>query len=357
MKIFRVAALLFAVSIRANAAGPQVRVSRDYALPPEASVARDIRWAGDHAVYVAMARGGVVRYELASATLSAARPVIPGEKMSGGFFFSALLGVSPRYLLDSSTFGMLGWKNLGKASGIEGTANVSEILAVDLHEDHIVVLGADRDRNDVWSPDGAIAWRGSISSSFRDRKPILFSASPLRGGKKAMSVADCRVMHMGAVRFLPDGSVVVVPGVEPGAYLFDSAGRLKRTWPTHGLFTDECKLGPAEVDVYHRNLKARDVWLNAHSIVDDLLPLDTGAGVLVRTVSGGVTRWAMVVLGVDGSISSSQLPITSPSTRTHIRVDRRGDALAFLLTENFDFRNERPSAPSRIVLATLHAGP
>src|SRR5437762_7540889 len=44
----------------------------------------DLRWAGDHSVYLALKRSGVVEYNLTDKSRPA-RQLIPGEKAAGGF--------------------------------------------------------------------------------------------------------------------------------------------------------------------------------------------------------------------------------------------------------------------------------
>jgi hypothetical protein len=56
--------------------------------------------------------------------------------------------------------------------------------------------------------DGTIAWIGSLSKGMADMRPLMKGrAKP--GGK---DMARCSILETGAIRFMPDGSVIVVPG-------------------------------------------------------------------------------------------------------------------------------------------------
>jgi len=94
-----------------------------------------------------------------------------------------------------------------------------------------VILGGRKDAKGRYSHDGAIAWLGGLSEGAAGLKPIYFSVA----GRGAQPMAECAVLELGAVRFLSDGSFLVVPGVEPGIYWYDAAGDLVRTWESEAL--------------------------------------------------------------------------------------------------------------------------
>src|SRR5437868_4516250 len=74
--------------------------------------------------------------------------------------------------------------------------------------------------------DGAIGWIGTLSTKLEDLKPILYPSS----GSKACY--GCMFHSYGGVRFFPDGSLVFVPAIDPGVYLYGPDLKLAYTWQT-----------------------------------------------------------------------------------------------------------------------------
>jgi hypothetical protein len=107
------------------------------------------------------------------------------------------------------------------------------------------LVGSRRDAQGKFSPDGAIAWIGSLDKDLADLKPLLFDA----GGPGAPSMSACCSFSLGVTRFLADGSLVVVPGVQPGIYHFDAQGKLLQTVDTValGINTDCAGIGKERV--------------------------------------------------------------------------------------------------------------
>lgn len=332
-------------------ASPRFEIVGDFRLPAEARWALDVRWVGEDEIAVAAGRRGVMRFRIGQRLSEVARAV-PPEHTKGGFFFASRLAWSPRYLVTGSPFGLIGWKRSASASGIEGSVPFATTIDLDVHGDAVVILGANRDTNGRWAPEGAIAWGGTLSSQMKDLHPILFThLPPAKDGVKARNVSDCLVMEMGAVRFLSDGSFIIVPGVEPGAFLYDSSERLVRTWQTGSLgFEDGCRLSSTEIGLYQRSVSSRDEWLNRHVIVDDILPLGSSPALVLRSVTRNRVKWTLLVLHNDGSTVTVGLPLTSASSLSHIRADVRGRRLVFLVQEHGE---GTPRAWPRIVVATL----
>jgi hypothetical protein len=87
-----------------------------------------------------------------------------------------------------------------------------------------------------------VAWVGPASEHpAQDLKPLpLYDA----GGAKSPGLVNCIELLLGAARFLRDGSVLVVPGFQPGAHLFSADGRLLRSWDTTALGLDVMDCAP-----------------------------------------------------------------------------------------------------------------
>jgi len=311
-------------------------------LPPQLITAMDVRWDSDEGVLVADGRSGVFHFALSNP--SAPRAVIPGGKAPSGFFFTSILASDKERIIAASPFAAIGWK--ARSSDRVHEVPFASASDVDLHDNQIAILGGNRDERGVWEPDGAIVWIGDVSPELRRLKPIMFS-TPGPG-----PMAFCGFLGTGSVRYRQDGSLLVVPGVVPNAFLYDRTGRLVRTWQTGELgFYDRCTLTRQTYGLLARDLAARNHWINQRQIIDDVVSLPDGFGLLIRSVSEGRTQWDMVVLSDRGVSQRTRLPFSSPVATTHIRADTRGTKTAFLLFETGDDATAPPPRPPQIIIA------
>jgi hypothetical protein len=192
-----------------------------------------------------------------------------------------------------------------------------------------------------------MAWIGSLDKELADLKTILFAkAGP---GNPAMNL--CGFLDLGKVRYLADGNLLVIPGVEGGGYLFSPQGRLLRTWEARDLgLEDGCDLSEKQGFQLAAEWRLRySTWLNVHRVLDDLVPLPEGPGLLIRTRDGDTTRWQLRVLRDDGPPLTLELPVTSPSPHAHLRADRLGADLVVMLKEIHDI-GARPSIEQKILV-------
>jgi hypothetical protein len=222
---------------------------------------------------------------------------------------------------------------------------------LDLDGSRLAVVGAQRDVQQKFSPDGAIAWIGSLDKDLADLKPVLFDA----GGPGAPSMAHCCTFLLGVTRFLTDGSLIVVPGVQPGIYHFDAKGKLLQTLDTVALGTDtDCSvMGKEMVSKLARDPSRRMEWVNDRRIVDDVLPLPAGPGLLIRSFQQGQVRWVLKVLHHDGSIGVHDVPVHAPNAFAHLKGDFRQGRLVLLLWGHPPLRNPDLIPLPHLLIATL----
>jgi hypothetical protein len=310
------------------AAHPTLRVLSDVELPAELRLAVDVRWASGSSVFLALKRSGVVEASL-DGKGQPPKQLIAGEKVPGGFWLSWHVAASPTYLVAGAPFFSLTWRRLGSAERKEEA--FEGIHDLDLQGSRIAVVGARRDEAGKLAPEGAIAWTGSLDKGLADLKPLIFDA----GGPGVPSMNACASLMLGATRFLADGSLVVVPGVQPGVYRYDAQGKLLHSWDTValGVDTDCGGVGKPLAATLAANFPRRLAWINDRRIVDEVLPLPAGPGLLVRSVEQGQTRWGLKVLRSDGSAVVYDVPIRAPGPFGHLKGDVRGDRLILLRWE------------------------
>lgn len=214
----------------------------------------------------------------------------------------------------------------------------------DLHQDRLAVLGSRRNDDDLPGP--VIAWMIDLEEGGEER-PLLHSVDSRKG---PWPIDSCGSFELGAVRFLPSGELVIVPGVEPDIYLFDAQGKLKRTWPTGRLgLVESCDLDRKRIEYLARDQEARWRWINQRRTVDDIVPLPDGdIGLIVRdALAGPGVRWTLVRLGRDGRTTLSALPFRSETDRAFLRADVE-DGRAVVLIGQWWSKDSEVDVPPRI---------
>jgi hypothetical protein len=310
----------------------------------------DVRWSSAKDLYLALGRGGVVELPLLPET---ARPevVIPPNLPGERYGFTGLVALSPERLLFASQVFQFGWKVRGAPAALR-TGWQEFIAGIDVHGDRAVFLGAERSDDGEFSPDGAIAWTARLGpEKLEERKPLLIG----KAGPGAADLNSCACLEKGGVLFFPDGSLFLLPGVESGAYLYDAEGRTLRTWDTGKLgYTDGCPLSAGEGPAINGDMTVRLRWYNSHRVVDEVLALPTGPGIVVREWKEGMVRWDLVALLPEGKHEQETLPFYSSSDETFLAGDAQGDRLAFVLNDSPPPRRARKQPP-RLVVVKLPA--
>jgi len=331
------------------AAATSVRLVSDVQLTPlpADARARDVRWADASQVYVSLGKQGVIR---TSAIVAKPLTTVVPATSHGGFPLSSLLAAGTRHLIVASPFGGFGWVTIeGGRAGKTGQRTLHTIMDIDGAGDALAVLGADSGETQGLASDGVIAWTGSLSKGLSDLRPLMKGRSK-PGGK---DMARCGFLQTGAIRFMLDGSVVVVPGVEPGVYRYSTAGKLMQTWDTGALgIVDDCDLDEEERATLARDFPRRLDWLASRVVVDDVLSLADGPALMLRRIEKGVTKWELVTLPFRGKSERITLPVTVPTPRAHVRGDVRGNELVLLVYDS-PLPGQPSTVPPRLVVLTL----
>lgn len=332
--------------IAATAAAPSsqfsLKVVSDAPLPAGVS-GFDVRWESDTEFVIAAGILGVRRMNARGLTGPLeGRPAARAD-------FASLLGTGAGYLAFGTPFGALTAARSDLTDARVAAQSFAAIVDLDAREDRVAVLGAMRGEQLGLASDGAIAWTGSLSKGLRDLRPLM------RGRSKpgAKDVARCGILGIGAIRVLRDGSIVVFPGAEPGFYHYDARGNLLRTWQTDtlGIF-DDCSMSDKEVALLARDFVHRTKWLSSRTTVEDILPLEAGPALLLRSVSGGATRWDLAIFSGSAAPRRVSLPISFPTPRGHARGDVRGNRIALVLADA-PLPGQKPASPSRLVTLTI----
>ena len=333
--------------------------------PQAQSVATDIRWASDDSVFLSWYRDGVAEVGLDGARR---RSLIPNAKTFGPQENFSQLAVSQGSLFVAPrNFNIYSRPLVAENGQVQIRQHpLPGAEDLDLRGDRVLVLGISQD---AWPPspgkpygyDGVVAWLGVMDPDLKELKPLLYDESwpgfPAedKPGGGTLTFYQCQVASIGAVRFLADGSFVVVPGFQKGVYLFNAQGDRVRAWTSEqvGLDTDctgvtdeenrKLRLDPA----YHLG------WLNAHRILDDVLPLPQGPGLLVRSVENGLPSWTLKIL-TPTRVETYTVPVAGRRPGDRLRGDVRGGKIALLLSASaIGITRDPADLPGEILLAEM----
>jgi hypothetical protein len=352
-------ALLSGLGARAQSNPRELRLLNRIPLPAAHSVAEDIRWASDDSVYISRDRDGVFEVGLDGARR---RTLIPDLKtLGGGINNYQYLAISPTTLAVASLNWGIAWRSL-KGSP-DGTIKVQSqavpiVNSLDLSGDRILLMGVadrneDKDRRPRFAFNGDVAWIGTLSDRLKDLKPVLYDV----GGAGAPNYFNCRTRLMGAVRFLAGGSFVIAPGFQDGIHLYDAGGREVRTWRNEQVGIDthsDCHRMSYQDQERLASEAGWGPWLNSHHVLDDILPLPQGPGLLVRSWGpDGAAHWTLKVLQPDGGVKTYAVPVVGRRPFDRLRGDVRNGKIVFLMAPGFPWSWDPANFPAEMLLMSL----
>ena len=338
--------------------GRTLRILARYAVPAAPSAPTDVRWASDSSIYLARYSSGVSELRLAEGLPEIRNilrsPDVLGAAPPGHETRSfEMLAVSGGDVMVASFLRHRGWTSIAAKDGSQRTVsrwNGGLTVDLDVRGGRFVLLGESGTFERPWD-DGAIAWLGSLGQGPRELKPVLYDAT----GPGALNLSRCSELELGAVRFLGDGSFLVVPGGQPGAHLYDSRGALRRTWDTARLGLDPVRCsemsGEEELQLSVDTTKSM-AWVNAHRVLDEILPLREGPGLLTRSRVDGIVRWELKVLGTD-RVATYANPVTSDRPFDRMRGDVRGERIVLLRSAHIATRAGGGREAGEILIAEL----
>ncbi|MDY7092288.1 MAG: hypothetical protein SX243_04865 [Acidobacteriota bacterium] len=309
-------------------------VGFERALDTDLQKSEDIRWASAEEVFLAVPGQGVVRVSFLGDELSWEQETTDGHGVDE-IVATEHLAASEEYLVSAAKLFSFGWKRRGEPS-LEQVYSLFESLEdIDVQVDRYAILGLRRGLERVLAPDGMIAWVGRMGTqSFSEPVPVHGSMA----GPGALPMSRCMAFGVGAVRFLGDGSLIVVPGAESGAYHYSASGRLLATWDTEALGVGvDCSFDMEKDLQLARNLAARRSYLNRFRTAEEILVLDGVPNLVVRRVEKAGTRWELIALEPWGKTSRRPLPVESTSKLAHLRGDVRDGQVVLLIFDEAAF--------------------
>jgi hypothetical protein len=331
-----------------------LRVVWEQELPPYPNgPAMDVRWASDHSVYLAWIKEGVTETALDGKFTRLRTLIADPARWMRDF---EILAVSKQYTVAAARFRTLAFRPTTGRAGVVAITKIpiSIVQDLDLSGDRLLLLG-----NPQWSesPSPSIAWLGPVTEHpAQDLKPLpLYDAA----GASSPGLVNCSELLLGGVRFLPDGSFLVVPGFQSGAHHFSSGGRLLRTWDTAPLGLDplDCAhLGDDQHRLFGRSPRARFDFLNQHRVLEEILPLEAGPGLLIRYIADGKVHWELKVLQTGARVLTYRVPLTGELPYDRLRGDVWGNRIVLLRAAHGADKWGPPFRSSHVLIAELPGG-
>jgi hypothetical protein len=342
--------------LRAEAAPPSLRLVAHYAVSGKPSAPTDVRWAGDDSVYLVRYEDGVAEVSLAPG-LPLVRKLVPGRGMGKLANYFLHVAASGGTLVFAARDRDLGWRPIQTPPDLNvlyERRRAAITLGLDLQGDRLLLLGCGYEEGlgDKYDEAGGLAGFGKLTSDFRELKPLVLDSE----GRHAPHLSLCGVLDSGAGRFLPDGSMLVVPGVQPGAFLFNAEGSLIRSWSDADLGVDYLCAGVTmemNIKVFDAKDSASRDWRDSHRVIDAVLPLAQGPAVVVRSVAEGRPTWQLKVLGSHG-ITTYAIPVPGAGPHDRLKADARGGRIVLLRREE-NLSLDDQASPGELLVMELPA--
>lgn len=281
-----------AVVLGAPPDGPALDGLAPLELPEEVATASDLRWGEDGVLLLGVDGHGVYSWPVGAdhAELVVTLAGSPLGAMGGNRNYSRLGGFSAgAFAFSSFADGVLrhdeGEFSYSKAVSIVGD--------VDRRHGRTAIVGVSRGEDGDW--EDRLAWLIPDDGTVR-------GLLPRRTESSHWSLAK----YLGVVRVLSENRVLVIPGLEPGVFLYDESGRLRDTLGTEALFAESPWRITPEQDRLLIEKAWRAAWLSRHRVVDEVVADDRGnVFFFVRHAPKGLAYPESVFLDSRGEVSGS----------------------------------------------------
>ena len=325
---------------------------RPIALPETLALTADLRWLDEGRLLLGVEGGGVYLWRIGDQEGVLEASVTGAGGYHRGFESYSRVGGSSSgsVAFAGGVFGVY-----LKGEGDLDTLKAIEIVGdVDRRGDRTAVVGLSRDENGGWEDHTAWLFKDGDSEPQR--------LLPTRDDGEAMG----RCWHVGVsvIRLISDERVLVVPGLEPGVFVYDRSGQLLESLGADTFGADAgCGLEEGKRSMLGK-AAFRIGWLARRRVIDELLadgsgniyffvrhvPGGPGSIVLESPESGpdsqpvatysatnpplGRVCWDLVQARADELTAVTTLPcaVESRFADTRLRADLRGDRAIVLLT-------------------------
>lgn len=281
-----------AVVLAAPPDGPALDGLTLLELPEEVATAADLRWREDGILLLGVDDHGVYSWRV-GAEHSELFVTLAGSSLSAmgrNQNYSRLGGFSAGALAFSSFADGVLRHHEGEFSYSKAVSLVGD---VDRRYGRTAIVGVNRGGEGDW--EDRLAWLIPDDATVRD-------LLPRRTESSHWSLAK----YLGVVRVLSEDRVLVIPGLEPGVFLYDGSGSLRDTLGTEAFFAESPWRITPEQDRLLIEKAWRAAWLSQYRIIDEVVADDRGnVFFFVRHAPRGLPYPEDVFLDSRGEVSGS----------------------------------------------------
>lgn len=340
----------------ASGAKPAVRVVAEFELSGNKAVAYDLRWAGTQSVYVTTSLERVAEHGL-SPGMPVLRELFPAPRVFDAQMIYGHLAATGERMVVGAPTRKIAWRPLGRrASGTVdfGRDQLGAIGDLDLQGDRLAWIGWSKALFDGPESDlSGYAWIAELSGGLDFPRQLM---ADVEGGRRGERADPCLTLRLGNLRFQPDGSLLIAPGILDEIALFDPAGHKFRSWNARLFGVDSAaactRITAATRQKLDGNPLAVGEWINQLVVIDEALATPAGPAIVIRTMKSGLPTWRMHVLGAD-RVTSYDLPLSAGTPYTRLNGDVRGNRLAVLLHDPTNFPRRPSESPDRVAVLEL----
>ncbi len=280
------------VVLVADSGGPALDGLAPLELPEEVANASDLRWSEDGVLLLGVDDHGVYSWRVGAdhAELFVTLAGSPLSAMGRNQNYSRLGGFSAGALAVSSFADGVLRHEEGEFSYSKAVSLVGD---VDRRHGRTAIVGVNRGEDGDW--EDRLAWLIRDDGTVR-------GLLPRRTESSHWSLAK----YLGVVRVLSEERVLVIPGLEPGVFLYDGSGRLRDTLGTEAFFAESPWRITPEQDRLLIEKAWRAAWLSQHRVVDEAVADDRGnIFFFVRHAPKGLPYPEDISLDSRGEVSGS----------------------------------------------------
>ena len=249
---------------------PVLEGLRPLNAPGEIAVAEDVRWQADGSLLVGLRQEAVYSWT----------PGTPDTRL-----VVTLAGTTYRRTARYGNYSRLGGGSkdglvfAGDLFGVyrqQGDrisalkVNLEIVGDLDHHAGWTVAVGLARRSEPAPGPEGIwepyVAWLFDAGGGVR-------GLLPTRDGGVALD--SCYPAELSVSRFVADDLVLVIPGAEPGAFLYGTDGMLRATVDLGGLTASRPDCRPDQRPLLYEE-RFRTAWLTRHRVIDEVAANDKG---------------------------------------------------------------------------------
>ena len=243
---------------------PVLEGLRPLDVPAPIASAADVRWQLDGSLLVGLSRDGIHSWR--PETLGS-KPVatLAGTtyRRAGRYGNYSRLGGGPAgsLVFAGDLFGVYRQRD-GRITALK--TNLEIVGDLDHRNGWTIAVGLSRQPepspgpDDIWEP--YVAWLFDAEGGVR-------GLLPTRDGGVALD--SCYPVELSLSRFVADDLVLVIPGAEPGAFLYGTDGMLRGALEVGAFSASRPDCGPEQKPLLYEE-EFRIAWLSRHRVIDEV---------------------------------------------------------------------------------------